>query len=231
LLENSVPRVALNSLAAAYVLTREPVNGTVATTDVRASIGTAYIVCMLLPLLFILPLLGFVARGAPPVPRSVWDILVLAKDDDDIPRRDGSYYSYPPNRRNLAFGITVCEKDGGDKLGLGKSFVPLTHPLPKQQSDKMSSESGFSRQVQPIPPPPPPSTADSSCKWTTATDPTTGRKYYYHIETRQTCWTRPPDMVKGKSVPNQLGTTAAAMAEFESSKKLTTFPDGPEQRV
>jgi hypothetical protein len=43
------------------------------------------------------------------------------------------------------------------------------------------------------------STADA-CKWTTAMDPITNRKYYYHVETRQTCWTRPPDMAKGKSM-------------------------------
>jgi WW domain len=193
----------------------------VTSTDVRASIGPPYVVFMILPLLFILPLLGFVTRGSPPVPRSVWDILVFAKDDDDIPRRDGPYYSYPPNRKKLAFGITVCEKaEAGDKLGLGKSFVPLTHPLPKHQTSCTVNRT--SKQVQP---------PTSSCKWTIATDPTTGRKYYYHIETRQTCWTRPPDVAKGKSVPNQLGTAAAAMAEFKSSKKLTTFPDEREQRV
>jgi hypothetical protein len=130
LFENSLPRVAVNSLAAAYVLTRQTVSGTVATTEVRASIGPGYIVFMILPLVFILPLLGFVTRVAPPVPRFIWDVLVLAKGDDRIPLRGGSDGTYPPRPDKLAFGIIVSERaEGGDKLGLGVSFVKLTHPL------------------------------------------------------------------------------------------------------
>jgi hypothetical protein len=138
LLDDSLPRIAVNSLAAAYVLTRETVSGTVANTGVRASIGPPYVAFMILPLLFILPLLGFVTRGVPPVPRSVWDILVLARGDDNIPRHgDDSDYvsSYPPRPKKLAFGITVSEQaEGGDKLGLGVLFVPLTHPLPERSN-------------------------------------------------------------------------------------------------
>jgi hypothetical protein len=64
--------------------------------------------------------------------------LVLARDDDDdIPRRGGSYDSNSLRRRSLASGIAVCEKaEGGDKLGLGLSFVPLAHPLPNHKSGK-----------------------------------------------------------------------------------------------
>jgi hypothetical protein len=142
-------RIAVNSLAAAYVLTRETVSGTVAYTDVRASIGTQYVVFMILPLLFILPLLGFVTKGAPPVPRIIWDLLVLTRGDDIIPRHGDSDYpsSYPPRPKKLAFGIIVSEKaEAGDKLGLGVSFVPLMHPLPKP------SKNGAPKQEQPTNP-------------------------------------------------------------------------------
>jgi hypothetical protein len=165
LLGASVPRIAINSLAAAYVLTREPVSGTVPSTDVRASIGVLYIVFMILPLLFMLPLLGFTVRGAAPgpVPRSVWDILVLARGDNNIPQRGDSNDSYPPRNERVAFGVTISEEElaSGKKLGFGESFVPWNavnqpppheDPIHEPESDRheMPSKNEAPKQEQPM---------------------------------------------------------------------------------
>ena len=74
LFEKDNARIAINSLAAAYVVTRELVPGTVAYEEVRAVVGLSYFCFMILPLLSILPLMCVITRGSPPpVPLSTWD--------------------------------------------------------------------------------------------------------------------------------------------------------------
>lgn len=151
---HSTSRIAVNALAAAYVLTRETISGTVASTGVRASLGPPYVVFMILPLLFIVPLLFFVTRRPPPVPQSVWDILVLGRGADNIPRqRVGSDCPFPRRPENLAIGITVSEQADINKLGIAGSFVPFTLPRHEQKSGFYNSPSrkGASEQERPEP--------------------------------------------------------------------------------
>jgi hypothetical protein len=104
----SRPRIAINALGAAYILTRAPVSGTVAVKGVRARINVIYILFMALPLLFILPLLlFFVASGPPPssVPRAVSDLLVLAKEQDTFPRWSRPDCPYPPQSKKMQLNI------------------------------------------------------------------------------------------------------------------------------
>jgi len=129
---NMYHQISLNSIAAAYIMTRELVEGTVAVQGVRASIGPLYIFFMILPLLFVLPLAFFMMKKGPPppVPRSIWDAMVLGRDEEEtIPQRLGSDSAYPQCPNKLKFGITAEESGGFDRLGLGKAFVPLARPL------------------------------------------------------------------------------------------------------
>lgn len=135
-------RVAINSLAAAYVLTRELVPGTVAYEGVRASIGPGYVVLMILPLFFILPLMCCITKSPPPVPRCTWDVLVLAKDEGDIiPHRRGTDSSYPLCPEKLKFGMKTGEKSTVDSLGFGVSFGG-TRSGPSPAPSASNSESG-----------------------------------------------------------------------------------------
>lgn len=129
--EKDNARIAINSLAAAYVITRELVRGTVAYEEVRAVVGLSYFCFMILPLLFILPLMCVITRGSPPpVPLSTWDSLVLARDEETvIPHRDESDLTFPPKPKELKFGIAEDETTGSNHLGLEVYFVPLTENI------------------------------------------------------------------------------------------------------
>lgn len=124
--------VALNSIAAAYLMTREIIEGTVAVEGVRASIEVGFIVFLLLPLAAILPLIMLLFRKEeghpPPVPRSLWDVLVLGRDEPEhVPPRE-AHVSFPTKSTSLRFGISQLEESQGhssQRLGLGESFVPL----------------------------------------------------------------------------------------------------------
>jgi len=121
---------AVNSIAAAYVLTREIVPGTVAVP--RASIGPGYICFLLLPLgLAVLLLIAFLKPGSsPPVPRSVWDAIVLGRGEEKVPRRDGSDSAFPSCPSAMKYGIIADAGKEYDHLGLGDQlFVPLARPL------------------------------------------------------------------------------------------------------
>ncbi|CAB9504390.1 expressed unknown protein [Seminavis robusta] len=136
--------LALNSIAAAFVLTREIVPGKVSVEDVRASINAAFLCLLLLPVIFTLPIL-LCSRNwkwserPPPVPRSAWDLLVLGRSEEEcVPVNpvhvDGSYPERP--RKELYFGIQATAVDDeleGTvelKVGLGESPIPLASPGP-----------------------------------------------------------------------------------------------------
>jgi len=86
----------LNSIAATYIATREVVPGTVPHEGVRAKINGGFVFVMLLPLLFIVLLLKFKTDEVPPVPQSVWDLLVLGMEDDLVPKRPNPNAPFPP---------------------------------------------------------------------------------------------------------------------------------------
>lgn len=129
---------ALNSIAAAYIVTRKVVSGTMPVEGVRAQIDTSYICFFLLPLFFVLPLLWFklVGAPAPPVPRSVWDILVLGRGEaQTVPERNKLDPAFPACDPAMKFGYTHDKDLRADRLGLGSRFVRLErqHPLDRTQ--------------------------------------------------------------------------------------------------
>jgi len=98
---------ALNSIAAAYVMTREIVPGTVAIEGVRASIDIWFICFLILPLVLAVPLLAFLKpESTPPVPRSVWDAIVLGRGEKKaVPKRHGSGSAYESCPPDIKYGI------------------------------------------------------------------------------------------------------------------------------
>jgi len=143
---------ALNSVAAAYIVTREIVKGTVAVEGVRARVGLGFVCFMVLPLLLSIPLLFFLKKGPPPpVPRSVWDLLVLGRREEIVPHQLGSDFTYPPCPATVKYGIISDESKDLIHLGLGDLFVPLEHPLCGPEMEKME-EMEQSQSQMPDPP-------------------------------------------------------------------------------
>ena len=145
--------VRMNSLAAAYILTRKVVPGTVAKLDVRPIVHAEYIFFMLVPfiglipfLYFLLPNKGrFVEKSSLPIPSSTWDIMVLAKKASDtvikpvdMPTKSAcdlrSGKLFPEEPKDVKFGFTSEDSTQEPKLGLGKVF-----PAPSTRSQKSSS--------------------------------------------------------------------------------------------
>ena len=60
---------------------------------------------------------------------------------------------------------------------------------------------------------PSPSAQQQSSLWKEATDPSTGRKYYWHVKTRQTTWQRPAELDAPAPAP------ASAVAAIEPTAK------------
>ena len=116
---------ALNSIAAAYIMTREVVPGTHAADGVRAKIDPGFVVFMLLPLIFIVPLLCFKENKPLPVPRNNWELLVFARQEKSIPKlREDS--TFPPCPSNLNYGFISDDGVGHGHLGLrGSSSVKI----------------------------------------------------------------------------------------------------------
>jgi len=118
-------------------MTRELVPGTIAVEGIRPKISPGYVCFIALPLVFMLPLIltplrYFVKKEqSMPIPRSIWDILVLGRGEEGVvPTRQGSDSPYPPCPTTVKFGIVVDEQKSFDRLGLGhKSFVLMERPL------------------------------------------------------------------------------------------------------
>ena len=127
--------VSLNSIAAAYIMTRELVRGTVVVQGVRASIDPFYVFFMILPLLFALPLVFLTKNGPPPpVPKSIFDVMVFGRGEETVPDRRDSGSPFPPCPNNLKFGVTLDESSEFIHVGLGKTFVPLDRPLSERKT-------------------------------------------------------------------------------------------------
>lgn len=125
---------AVNSIAAAFVVTREIVPGAVGVEGVRASIGPAFLCCLLFPLVLAVSLFAVIKRSSPPppVPRCVWDAIVLGRGEDTVPKRDGSDSTYPPCPPKMKYGIVADKSKDYDHLGLGNDqqmFIRLERPL------------------------------------------------------------------------------------------------------
>ena len=63
---------------------------------------------------------------------------------------------------------------------------------------------------------PPPTAQQQASQWREATDPATGRKYYWHIKTRHTTWQRPAELDAPAPTPAPL----PAVAPIEPTAKL-----------
>jgi len=130
--------IAINSIAAAFIMTREIVNGTIAVDGVRAIVGPGYVGCMVLPLVLLVPLFFFPLvfcikkEKMPPVPKSTWDLMVLSRGETEaVPQLDRADSAFPPYSTNVKYGIAVDDGNGFDHLGLGKgSFRSLTESEP-----------------------------------------------------------------------------------------------------
>ena len=151
--------VAVNSIAAAYIMTRESTNGTVAVEGVRASIGPGYVWFMMLPMIFLLPLLfvpvsSFLKKEKPlPVPTSIWDALVLGNCETTVlPKRPGSFSAFPSCPTMIKYGIVRDEgNDYGRRLGLADhAFVPLGRPLAPSPKQQGLAKATASRHEQPL---------------------------------------------------------------------------------
>jgi len=107
--------------------------------EIRAGVDSGFICFMVLPLLFVVPLLLFVMnRPRPPVPTNPWDVLVMGKEETVVPPKPGSDSAYPPCSNGVKFGITIDDKHGGvDHLGLGASFVKLERPPGERQAPEV----------------------------------------------------------------------------------------------
>lgn len=81
--------VAMNSVAAAFVMTRKVVPGTVEVEGVRASIDPWFVVLLLLPLIFLGPLFLFNSQDpeAKQVPRTVWDLLLFGRAEHYVRKK------------------------------------------------------------------------------------------------------------------------------------------------
>lgn len=134
--------VALNSIAAAYIVTREVVPGIVGVDEVRASINPGFVCFMLLPLFFIVPLLCFKKNAIPPVPQSVWEVLVLGREEASVPQRPDHDAPFPPCPVSFKYGVISDASNGCNHLGLVDLAAPSTDPVNKQEPrhDKLSGQ-------------------------------------------------------------------------------------------
>mmetsp|Transcript_7854 Transcript_7854/g.21879 ORF Transcript_7854/g.21879 Transcript_7854/m.21879 type:complete len:636 (+) Transcript_7854:2682-4589(+) len=102
---------AVNSVAAAYILTRQVVPGTVKVEGVRAAIGPFFVLFLFLPLICLVPLLCFITldeSARKNMPRSAWDVLVLGARDAYMEENNS------PEERpsNVCFGWTPNDDIG-----------------------------------------------------------------------------------------------------------------------
>mmetsp|Transcript_5697 Transcript_5697/g.16043 ORF Transcript_5697/g.16043 Transcript_5697/m.16043 type:complete len:729 (+) Transcript_5697:288-2474(+) len=123
---------AMNSIAAAYIGTREIVPGTVAVEGVRASVGPEFVVLLVLPLLVIAPFLFFLYKNdAGPIPRSVWHAMILGRNQEIVTTQSysvekmESFIQEPKFYVEPKYGF-LKDDNGEPHLGLGvaDAFVP-----------------------------------------------------------------------------------------------------------
>ena len=157
-------QVAINSLAAAYIVTRQIVPGTLAVEGVRASLSKEFWIFMALPLVCIVPFFFIVAKTAtatsnksqqntPQIVTSLWQVLlVLGRQETTVfpqSSREGrtqmesdegdssNRESFPGMPSGVKYGLTRVRGSLEPQLGLGKSnFVSLADSKNNQRKNK-----------------------------------------------------------------------------------------------
>ena len=128
-LPQSQHHTRINSIAAAYVATREVIYGSLAIEEVRAVIGPGYLLFLLLPVLFALSLRFLITKGPQPMPRNAWHLMLLGHAEDHVVPKESlvSMVEYPSCPETIRFG-NIRSGGGGDDVtehyGLGDTFAP-----------------------------------------------------------------------------------------------------------
>jgi hypothetical protein len=112
-----IQNLPVNAVAAAYIMTREVVDGALKEYGVRPTINVGYLVLMILPFVLTLPLLALcLSQAKPNVPNNVWKVMAFGRRELDLPAEGDC-----PPESTLMFGIirnqdTMSREN--DRLGL-----------------------------------------------------------------------------------------------------------------